>query len=225
MNFNIDNNSSQIISNLSTITGNFNDLVTTNDLATKQNTLISSSVLYGIGSNITLLDYNNIYYNKPDLSTLINSASYWSLSNDTIFNTSLTSNVGIGTSNANSYKLNVNGSVNATTIFYNGTDILSLSSLLNYYTKTATDTLLNSKQNTLTFTSPLSNNANTISIDLSTYLLKTGGNISGKLGIGGTDFNSNLAVTGTSYLTGNVGIGTTDTTVYRLNVSGNTNLS
>ena len=42
MNFNIDNNSSQIISNLSTITGNFNDLVTTNDLATKQNTLILS---------------------------------------------------------------------------------------------------------------------------------------------------------------------------------------
>jgi hypothetical protein len=224
MNFNIDNNSSQIISNLSTITGNFNDLVTTNDLATKQNTLISSSVLYGIGSNITLLDYNNIYYNKPDLSTLINSASYWSLSSDTIFNTKLTSNVGIGTSNANSYKLNVNGSVNATTIFYNGTDILSLSSLSNYYTKTATDTLLNSKQNTLTFTSPLSNNANTISIDLSTYLLKTGGNISGKVGIGGTDFTSNLAVTGTSYFTSNIGIGTTDTTTYRLNVSGNTTL-
>ncbi|MFN9959251.1 MAG: hypothetical protein ACK55I_39675, partial [bacterium] len=46
----------------------------------------------------------------------------------------------------------------------------------------------------------------------------------GKVGIGGTDFNSNLTVTGNSYFTGNIGIGTTDTTSYSLNGSGNTTL-
>ena len=51
MNFNNDN-STQTITNLSLITGTFNDLITTNDLntglATKQNTLTAATSLLGI---------------------------------------------------------------------------------------------------------------------------------------------------------------------------------
>ena len=60
----------------------------------------------------------------------------------------------------------------------------------NYYTKTNTDTLLNAKQANLTFTSPLTNSANTVSINLASYsttgndasyLLKTGGTMTGAI--------------------------------------------
>jgi len=69
MNFISDNNLSGI-TNLSTVTGTFNDLLTKNDL---------------------------------------NNYLFWSSANNTIYNTTLSSNVGIGTNNANSYKLNVVG--------------------------------------------------------------------------------------------------------------------
>jgi len=66
----------------------------------KQATFTSSTLLSGIGSNITLLDYNNIY-NKPDLSTI--GGSYWTLSNTTVHN--LNNNIGIGTTDASGYNL------------------------------------------------------------------------------------------------------------------------
>jgi hypothetical protein len=47
----------------------------------------------------------------------------------------------------------------------------------------------------------------------------------GNVGIGGTDFNSNLAVFGNSYFNGNIGIGTNDTSTYKLNVSGDVNIN
>ena len=39
----------------------------------------------------------------------LNNYLFWSSANNTIYNTTLSSNVGIGTNNANSYKLNVVG--------------------------------------------------------------------------------------------------------------------
>ena len=87
----------------------------------KQNLLVSTCNLVGIGSSITQLDYNNITYNKPDLSVL--AGGYWSLSNTTIFN--LNSNIGIGTTNSSGYKLNVAGSLNASNIYENGSLISS----------------------------------------------------------------------------------------------------
>ena len=84
MNF-INDNSAQTITNLSLITGTFNDLITTNDLnaglATKQNTLTAATSLLGVGSSITAIDYNNITLNKPTNfqadwnSTIINKPS------------------------------------------------------------------------------------------------------------------------------------------------------
>ena len=47
----------------------------------------------------------------------------------------------------------------------------------------ATITNLNAKENALTFSAPLIRNTNTISIDLSSYLITSGGTITGKLSI------------------------------------------
>ena len=49
--------------------------------------------------------------------------------------------------------------------FYISSNVFN-STLTNFYNKTETNNLLNAKQATLTFTSPLTNTANTISIDL-----------------------------------------------------------
>jgi hypothetical protein len=70
--------------------------------------------------------------------------------------------VGINTTAPNTtYKLDVNGGINGTTLFQGGTSIA---------TTYATITALNAKENTLTFNSPLTRNTNTIGIDLSAYL-------------------------------------------------------
>ena len=79
-------------------------------------------------------------------------------------------NVGIGITDP-TYKLNVNGSINSTSLWQNGTQIdfssyaTNTNLTNNYYTKTTTDNLLNNKQNTLTFNSPLSLTGNTLSFN------------------------------------------------------------
>ena len=69
----------------------------------KQNILVSTCNLIGIGSAITQLDYNNIAFNKPDISSF--GINYWSLSNNNIFN--LTCNLGIGTTNTLGSRLSI----------------------------------------------------------------------------------------------------------------------
>jgi hypothetical protein len=69
----------------------------------KQNILVSTCNLAGIGSAITQLDYNNITFNKPDISSF--GINYWSLSNNNIFN--LTCNLGIGTTNTLGSRLSI----------------------------------------------------------------------------------------------------------------------
>ncbi len=76
-----------------------------------------------------------------------------------------TGNVGIGTTHSATYKLDVSGSINSTFFFQKGTQI--------DFSSYATITNLNTKQNTLTFSSPLINTSNNISIDLSGYPFKT----------------------------------------------------
>ena len=112
------------------------------------------------------------------LSTPENLDTWTKNNTSNIYNTSL-GNVAIGTTTTNTYKLNINGSLNSTSLYQNEI-LIDFNSYAtntnltnNYYYKTTTDNLLNSKQNTLTFSSPLLNTANTISIDLTNYYNKT----------------------------------------------------
>ena len=89
----------------------------------------------GIGSNISNLDYNNISLNKPNLNNL-NNWIYDSNSLNLYNNYTLNSKVGIGTTNAGNYKLNVNGSINCGSLFFNGNDINNV--FLNTTTAAAT---------------------------------------------------------------------------------------
>ena len=77
----------------------------------------------------------------------------------------------MGTTNNSTSKLNVNGSINSTSLLQNGTQIdfssyaTNTNSSTNYYTQTQTNNLLNAKQNALTFSSPLVNTTNTITFN------------------------------------------------------------
>jgi hypothetical protein len=64
MNFNLDP-STQSITSLSLITGSYNAVATKADVNLKQDLLTSSTILLGIGSNLSALDYNKITLNKP----------------------------------------------------------------------------------------------------------------------------------------------------------------
>ena len=116
----------------------------------KQNLLISTCNLAGIGSAITALDYANITLNKPTNfqadwnSTVINKPTYYPCDLSSYYTKSQVDNIGTLTN------------------FYNKTDMLALSTLTNYYTKTSTDTFLNAKQNTLNSTCNLVGNGSAI---------------------------------------------------------------
>jgi hypothetical protein len=55
------------VDNITTLTNFYNKTSIDTSLSAKQNNLIASTLLAGIGSNITLLNYNNLY-NPPNLS-------------------------------------------------------------------------------------------------------------------------------------------------------------
>ena len=115
-----------------------------------------------------------IYINAPSATT---PAVIQTIQQGTGFNQSLTiqaagtGTVSIGTTSVGTYKLNVNGSINSTSLWQNSTQIdfssyaTNTNLTNNYYTKTTTDNLLNNKQNTLTFNSPLSLTGNTLSFN------------------------------------------------------------
>jgi len=116
----------------------------------------------------------------------------------------------------------VNGVLTATSFTGNGANLTNLAydnidgkpstfpaNMTTIYTKSETDTLLIAKEAILTFSSPLTRLTNTISINLSNYsttgtdtnyLLKTGGQLTGNLGIGTTQYSTNtlLSIKGAS---------------------------
>jgi hypothetical protein len=193
MNFNTDN-STQSITSLSLITGSYNGVATKADVNLKQDLLTASTVLLGIGSNLSALDYNKITLNKPTNfqsdwnSTIINKpTNFQSDWNSTIINkpviytqtevnniSNSCANFTISSSNINSNYTYVSSNILNTKI-NTKQDILTYYPIdpAIYYNKTQTDTLLNAKEAILTFNTPLSRSVNAISIDLSNYYLKT----------------------------------------------------
>jgi hypothetical protein len=133
------------------------------------------------GSFANVMNFAEIQiYGKDDISNSY--LNVWIKSNSNIYNTLgnvgigttnptqrltvvgnsyFSGNVGIGTTNPGSYLLNVAGSLNANSI-YNNNSLIDFNSY-------ATTTALAGKENTLTFSSPLTRTTNTISIDLSAY--------------------------------------------------------
>ncbi len=122
---------------------------------------------------------NNLYLQSPS-SIVFNTQGNGSTTANMIIVGN--GNVGIGTTNPGSYLLNVAGSLNATSFFSN-----TLPINFNSY---ATTTELAGKENTLTFSSPLTRTTNTIGINLSgyattsnlaSYLPLSGGTMTGAL--------------------------------------------
>ena len=97
------------------------------------NGTINAHSFIGNGSNITAINYNNITSNRPELSNLNN----WIRSSTTVYNN--INNIAIGTTDPLSYRLNVDGSTNTTSLFMNNINIsnifLTSSSANNNYLK------------------------------------------------------------------------------------------
>ena len=89
---------------------------------------ISASSFIGAGSNITNLNYNNITINAPNLSNL-NNWVYTNLSSGAgaiLYNNNVRT-VAIGKTTANtSFMLDINGTINATSISFSGSDISTI---------------------------------------------------------------------------------------------------
>jgi hypothetical protein len=116
----------------------------------------------------------------------------WTKDGINLFNTSLGS-VGIGTTNINGFKLNINGSLNASSLTGNGANITNvpystitgkpsyfptdwnttIANKPSIYTQAETNNLLNAKEAILTFSAPLTRNTNTIAINLNNYATYT----------------------------------------------------
>ena len=97
-------------------------------------------------------------------SSLGENVQAFTKSGNNIYNTAL-GNAGIGTTAITTYKLNVNGSLNSTSLYQNGT----LIDFTTYATNTALTNGLASKENVLTFSAPLTRTTNTIGINLGSY--------------------------------------------------------
>ena len=182
------------------------------DLSSKQDTLTAATNLLGIGSAITGINFNTIT-NKPtytsplssNVSTNVISVDLSSKQNTLTASTVL---AGIG---SNLTLINYATLSNLPTTFpANMTDI---------YTKTETNNLLNAKEAILTFSSPIIRTVNTISLnqslidfnnltnkpDMNLYLLKSGGAMTGNLGIGTTNnANSTLELYSTTQLSSRI---------------------
>jgi hypothetical protein len=108
-----------------------------------------------VNNNLT-----NNYYNRTSIDNSLNLKQ-----NNLTFSSPLTNNANTISINLSAYDLITDRQTAITTVNNNLTN--------NYYNKTTIDNSLNLKQNNLTFSSPLTNNANTISINLSAYDLIT----------------------------------------------------
>ena len=176
------------VDNISTLTNFYTKSSTDTLLSAKQPTLISTMTLAGIGSNLTLINYNTLSnlpnlalkenvltFNSPlsrvgntislDLSTYLtsNSASniFYTITNAT---TALATKEAILTFNSPFSRV-------GNTISLDLSTYLTSNSASNIFdTIAARNVALATKENVLTFSAPLTRTVNTISLDLSTYL-------------------------------------------------------
>ena len=133
----------------------------TNFQADYNSTLINKPTNFQCDYNSTLInkptnfqaDWNSTVINKPDL-TVYNA---WTKNVNDIYTTITAGNVGIGTNITTTYKLTVNGSLNATSLYIAGTliNFSSYQPIINTYTITgATGGSLSYSANTLTLAMP-----------------------------------------------------------------------
>jgi hypothetical protein len=107
----------------------------------------------------------NTFTSSTDFTNL----KEWSRNNSSnLYNTSL-GNIGIGTTATTTYKLNVNGSLNTTSLYQAGT----LIDFANFATDSELSSGLALKQDILSFSAPLNKTGTTISINLSAYYTTT----------------------------------------------------
>ena len=157
------------VDNITTLANFYNKTSADSLLAAKQATLIATTILLGVGSAITALDYSKITVNLPSTFPAIMTNIYSKTEIDTFLSAkqatliSTTNLVGVGSA--------------ITALDYGKITLNKPSTfpadMTNIYTKTETNTLLTGKENALTFSSPLTRTTNTIGIDLSSYLTTT----------------------------------------------------
>ena len=168
----------------------------------KQNTLTASTNLLGIGTAITAIDYNKISVNKPTnfqadwLTTIINKPTYF----QTDWNSTISNKPTNFQADWLSTIINKPSTFPADmSIIYTKNEVNNISNVL--------QTNINTKENILTFSSPLTRTTNTIGINLASYsttgndanyLLKTGGDISGTLNFGSRVQNFLINLYGTN---------------------------
>ena len=197
-------------------------------LNAKQSNLTPTTVLSGIGSNLTLINY----YNLSNLPNLSQYATTTSLTNYVLKNgDTMTGALAVAGT------LNITGATNSPQyLYFRGTDynIGIAGATGNFSTWAAQNDMI---IRTLTGTklilqsgnsggSLCINSANNIGIGTTnpgTYKLNVNGNtnLGGNLDITGS-LNQNNSSQSNIFL-GNVGIGTTDTTTYKLNINGTVN--
>ena len=180
-----------------------------NNINTKQPILTAATTLLGVGSSISALDYNKITVNKPSFfpadwnSTISNKPSTFPVDTSVYYNKTEVNNL-LNAKQASISTYSITGATGGNFGFTTGTLTLGMPtnytanmSLSNLITPTSfiykgaeLSTTLATKQNNLTFSSPLVNTTNTISINLNeysktgtdtNYLLKSGGTMTGAL--------------------------------------------
>ena len=172
------------VDNISTLTNFYNKTSTDSLLSAKQPTLLPTMTLAGIGSNLTLINYNTLS-NLPNLSQYALNSS---LSSYQLLLTATTTLAGIGSNltliNYNNLSNLTNLALKENVLTFNApltrtvnTISLDLSTYLTsnsasniFNTIANTTTSLATKESILTFNAPLTRTTNTISLDLSTYL-------------------------------------------------------
>jgi hypothetical protein len=149
------------------------------------------------------INSTSLYINEVDINTVVNTLiddrNYLTIASaSTTYLTSSTASSTYATitnlntkENALTFSAPLTRTTNTISLDLSAYDTIALrnTALSNYLTTAtagttyATITNLNAKENTLTFSAPLIRNTNTISIDLSSYLITSGGTITGKLSI------------------------------------------
>ena len=201
--------------------------VTVSDITTTGSYALSVNGAFNAASlSLQGIDINNIFISAANSKTAINTCNIYSsniFTSNIVINNSLsqtgnddinfkgnlltTGNISIGSTNNTNKNLLVGGIIRVTSNIHVDSNIITT----------------NIRSESISNIGIFSNIGSSVFYN---SISQSGGNVSllGKVGIGGTDFTSNLFVSGKTVITNNVGIGTTNTNDFRLNVLGNTKL-